>query len=225
MFDIVIWSFITVVCFKLCVHFVKKLNISVLNPILLTIIVLISLLILSKTSYDTYKLSTDWITFLLGPIVVMLAVPLYKSRKELQKYLLPIAIGILSSIVTSAFIVILLSNIFALDKSVIISLLPKSITTPMAVEVTDILDGVKGLTIVFVILTGVIGATLATWTLKLFRVRNSIAKGIGIGASSHGIGTSKAVEISEEVAAASGLSMGLAGVTTVIFFSIIANFL
>lgn len=225
MFSIILWSITTIIAFKLCIYIVKKLKIHALNPILVTIIVLIFLLMITNTSYTDYKTSTDWITFLLGPIVVMLAIPLYKSRNELKKFFLPIVIGIITSIISSTIIVLALSTILSLDKSIVLSLLPKSITTPMAVEVTDLLKGIKGLTIIFVIITGVTGATLAPYTLKLFKVKHDIAKGIGIGASSHGIGTSKAVEIGEEVAAASGLSMGLTGVSTVIFFSILAKFI
>ncbi len=222
---IIFWSILTILAFKLCVLLVNKLGISALNPVLVTMLVLIGTLVISDTDYSTYKVATSWITYLLGPIVVMLAIPLYKSRGELQKNMLPIMTGIVTSVVTSVISVIVMSHLLGLDISIMIAMLPKSITTPMAVEVTQMLGGITGLTIVFVVVTGVIGATLATWTLALFRIKNPIAKGIGIGASAHGIGTAKAVEISSEVAAASGLAMGLSGVVTVLTFSIISKFI
>lgn len=193
------------------------------NPILLSILIIIGLLLLFKIDYTPYKEATSWISWLLGPVVVMLAIPLYKNKDELVKNFLPIVTGIFTSLVVSAGSVLGLSFLFKFSKEMINSLLPKSITTPMAIEVTQMIDGVSGLTIVFVILTGVIGASLAEITLKLFSVNHPLAKGIGIGASSHGIGTSKAVELGEEEAASSGLAMGLTGVSTVILYSLLTS--
>jgi len=118
-----------------------------------------------------------------------------------------------------------LCKMFGLDEAIIKSMLSKSITTPMAIEVTNMVGGIPGITIGFVVVTGIIGATIAKWVIKVFNVKNEIAKGIGIGTSSHGVGTAKAIEISSEVAAASSLAMGISGVITVITFSIISSFL
>lgn len=225
MINMMLWSVFTTLvyfCFK---KVVQLLKITAFNPILLAIISLIILLLISNTPYGVYKEATAWITYLLGPVVVMLAVPLYKNRQSLMKNLLPITSGVVTSFFVSLLSVVVLSRVFKLPNEMLLSLLPKSITTPMAIEVTVMLNGVEGLTIVFVILTGVIGASLAPLTLKLFKVNDPLAKGIGIGTSSHGIGTSKAVELGEAVAAASGLAMGLSGVTTVLLYSVISNFI
>lgn len=225
MINLVVWSLLTLALYLGLRKFLSNLKNAILNPILVTILILIVILITTKTDYAIYKEATSWITYLLGPVVVMLAVPLYKNRLALIADFKAISIGILSSILGSLGLVILLSKMFNLSKEMLLSLLPKSITTPMAIEVTEILGGQEGLTIVFVILTGILGATFAPFTLKVFKIKSPLAKGIGIGASSHGIGTSKAVELGDEVAAASGLAMGVAGVSTVIFYSIIVNLL
>lgn len=172
-----LWSIVTIGLFIGIGKLLKRLNMAFINPIIVTLGILVAGEYYTQTPYEIYSKETYWITYLLGPIVVML------------------------------------------------SMIPKSITTPMAIEVTNMVGGMSGLTIISVIITGIIGASLAPWTLKLFKVEHPIAKGIGIGTSSHGIGTSKAVEMDEEVGAASGLAMGIAGVTTVLTFSIIAKFL
>ncbi len=220
-----IWSLLTVLVFAICLYLIKKWNVKFVNPVLTSIAVLVLILVLTNTAYIKFSTSTKWITDLLGPIVVMLAVPLYKSCESLKKNFIPILAAILSSIVTSLLSVYLMSHILSLEPSIYMSLMSKSITTPMAIEVTEMIGGVPGLTVVFVISTGILGATFSEFTLNLFKVKNPIAKGIGIGASAHGIGTAKAVEMGDEVAAASGLAMGLTGVMTVLSFSIITKFL
>jgi len=196
-----------------------------INPILIAMIFLIILLSAFGIDYSTYKGETDWISWLLGPVVVMLAIPLYKNQKAIMENLAPICVGIGTSIGVAVLSIWSMIKVFGLSDVMFLSLLPKSITTPMAIEVTKLNGGNTGLTIIFVILTGVIGASLADFTLKLFRIESPLAKGIGIGASSHGIGTSKAVELGEEEAASSSLAMGLTGVVTVLIFSIVYSVL
>ena len=223
--NIIIWSSVSILCFILCSYLAKRIKISIFNPVLISIILLMGIVVINNIDYEVYKKSTNWITFILGPIVVMLAVPLYKSRLELKKNLIPIMSGVISSVIISVGSVWVLCKMFGLDEAIIKSMLSKSITTPMAIEVTNMVGGIPGITIGFVVVTGIIGATIAKWVIKVFNVKNEIAKGIGIGTSSHGVGTAKAIEISSEVAAASSLAMGISGVITVITFSIISSFL
>lgn len=223
--DIIIWSLVSILVFILCNILAKVTKVSLLNPVLTTIIILIMILLITDINYKAYEKSTNWITYILGPIVVMLAVPLYNSRLELKKNLIPILCGVMSSVVISVGSVGVLCKIFGLNTQVIKSMMSKSITTPMALEITNMVGGIAGLTVVCVIATGIIGATLANWVIKVFNVKNEIAKGIGIGTSAHGVGTAKAIEINSEVGAASGLAMGISGVITVLTFSIISNFL
>lgn len=197
-----------------------KTNWSILNPILISIIILIVVLLILGVDYEAYSRGGQYITYFLNPIVVLLAIPLYNNREKIKDHMLPIVVGISSGILTSALTVLGLAKVFGLDQLVINSLIAKSITTPLALEVTQMNEGVKAITIVAVILTGIIGATLAPTVMKIGQVKEDVAKGVGIGSSSHGIGTAKAVEISPEAAGASGLAMGITGVVTVLLASL-----
>ena len=152
----------------------------------------------------------------LGPATVILAVPLYKQLLLLKKNFVPIIIGISVGSVVSVISVILLSTVFNLDKEIIISLIPKSVTTPIGVEISNSLGGITGITVMAVILTGITGAIIAPTVCKIFKINNPVARGIGIGTASHAVGTSKALEIGETEGAMSSLSIGIAGLITVV---------
>ena len=152
----------------------------------------------------------------LGPIVVVLAMPLYKNRYDLMKNFVPIMGGITASIITSFISVTVLCKLFGIDKSIMMSLLSKSITVPMAVESTKLLGGNEAVTVASVVVTGLVGAAVAPAVIKYGKIKNNIAKGIGIGSASHAVGTTKAVEINDETGAASGLAIGVTGLITII---------
>lgn len=225
MFNIFFGLLITIVTYFISTKINAKYKTPILNPVLVSTIMIIIVLLVLDIPYEDYEKGGSIITYLLGPIVVLLAVPLYKSRMIIKKYMKPIFIGIFTSIVTSAISVFLLSKAFGLNIELIISLLPKSITGPMALEASKMLGAIPGLTVIAVSITGIFGATIATSVMKYGKIKNEIAKGIGIGTSSHGTGTSKAIQISQEAGAASGVAMGLAGVITVLITSIISKFL
>lgn len=210
---------ITVALYALSRYVSSKFKLALLNPILLTIVLLIGLLLLSGVSYEDYNKGGQYITFLLGPIVVLLAVPLYQNRDKIRAHMMPIVVGIMAGIGTSVLSIYGLCKLFGLDEVYMNSLFAKSITTPLAIEVTKMMEGVQGITIVAVIITGITGATIAPIIIKLARIKDPIAKGIGIGSSSHGIGTSKAVEMGNETAGASGLAMSITGIVTVLIAS------
>lgn len=197
----------------------QKLKLFLLNPILLSIVILIVILLISGISYDDYNTGGQVITYLLGPIVVLLSAPLYQNRDKIKAHLLPIIIGIASGIGTTFISVYVLCKVFNLEQVFVDSLYAKSITTPLAIEVTKMLGGIQSITIVAVIVTGIIGATIAPVVIKVMNIKNDIAKGIGIGSASHGIGTSKAVEMGNETAGASGLAMSITGIATVLIAS------
>lgn len=218
--SIVFGVLITIAVYSVCRMMYRKLRIALLNPILISIVILMVFLNVFELDYSYYNNGGSWITFMLGPIVVLLAVPLYKNRDKIAGHFIPIATGIASGIIASFASVIFLSKMLGLNEEYLSSLYSKSITTPLAVEVTRMTEGIESLTIVAVIMTGITGATIAPAVMKIGRVKNEIAKGIGIGSSSHGVGTSKAVEMGEETAGASGLAMGLTGVATVLVASV-----
>lgn len=198
---------------------------SILNPVLVSSCFIILLLILFKIPYQTYNRGGRVITSLLGPLVVVLAIPLYKNRQALMKNFIPIMGGIFAGILTTFLTVSLLCKMFNIEYSIMLSLFTKSITTPMAVEATKILGGRESITIIAVSVTGILGAGFAPFVIKYGKIKNDVAKGLGIGTSSHAIGTSKAVEMGEEIGAASGLAIAVTGITTILLIIIIRNFI
>lgn len=215
----------TVVIFAGAVWLYKRSGWFVLNPVLLSDLALILILLLSPLSYDWYKPVLKPISTLLSLAVVILAVPLFNCRETLSKYFLPIIMGVLAGIATCFASVFALAKLFGLDQTVIKSLLPKSITTPMAIEASTMLQGITSLTTISVIITGILGGALGAKILAWAKISDHTAKGIGIGASSHGLGTAQAFEISETAAAASGAAMALTGILTVIIISVGTSFL
>lgn len=202
-----------------------RVRLSLLNPFLIGTLLMIGGILLFRLPYEAYNQAGKTVTWFLGPVVVMLAVPLYQSRKTLMTHLLPISAGIAAGIAISAGTVYGLSKAFGLSPELIVSLMPKSITNPMAIEVTKMFGGIPAITVASVIITGVFGASVASAVFRTARIYNDTAKGIALGAASHGVGTAKAIEISSEAGAASGLSMGLTGVATVLLASLIRSLL
>lgn len=221
LFYIIITIFIYMICNKLYM----KVKSPLLNPVLISSIFIIILLILFKIPYSTYNKGGAVITKVLGPLVVILAIPLYKNRYDLMKNFIPIIGGITAGIFTSFVTVIGLCKIFNIDNSIMLSLFAKSITTPMAVEATKILEGREAITIIAVVFTGILGAGIAPLVVKYGKIKSDIAKGIGIGTSSHAVGTSKAVEMGEEIGAASGLAIAVTGIITILLIIILNNFI
>jgi predicted murein hydrolase (TIGR00659 family) len=212
---------LTIFAYVVALYISNRVKLALLNPILLTAIMIIGVLYLSPLSYEQYEHGASLISAILGPLVVVLAIPLYNNRHIMKKHYCAIIAGIIVGVLSSAISVIVLGTALGLEGSLIWSLLPKSITSPMAIEVADMIGGMRELTVVFVVFTGILGATISPLVFKLFRIKNDTAKGIGLGASSHGIGTAKAIEISDEAGAASSLSMIISGVATIILAIII----
>jgi len=219
--NLVVSIFVTFIAYFLALQLYKKSRLSILNPVLVAIIIIIAGLLILKINYEDYNVNTSVITYMLNPIVVFLAVPIYKSKDKIKGNIVPIIIGIMSGIATSILSIYVLGKLFKLDEKIVQSLYSKSITTPLAVEVTRMFNGVEGLTVVGVILTGIIGAALAPVVMKVGKIKREIAMGIGIGTASHGVGTAKAVEMGTEVGGASGLAMAITGVITVLIASFI----
>ena len=215
-FTALFYIFLTIVVFKFGLFINNKFKIVFLNPILIAAIIIIIILKVFDISYSDYYKGGRIIVSALGPIVVVLAVPLYKNRDELMKNFIPIIGGVTASIITSFVSITVLCRLFGIDETIFLSLLSKSITTPMAVESTKMLGGNEAVTVLAVVITGLTGAAVAPLVIKIGKIKNNTAKGIGIGSSSHAVGTSKALEINEEVGAASGLAIGVTGLMTII---------
>ena len=213
---------LTIILFNLSLIISNKYKMALLNPILITAIIIIIILKIFNIPFNDYNKGGSLIAKVLGPIVVILAIPLYKNRYDLMKNFVPIMGGVIASIITSFVSVIVLCKLFGIDETIMLSLLSKSITTPMAVESTKLLGGNEAVSVLSVVLTGLIGAAVAPAVIKLGKIKNNIAKGIGIGSASHAVGTTKAIEMNEETGAASSLSIGVTGLITIIAIIIFA---
>lgn len=213
---------LTFVVYILATKLYRKTKITFLHPVLVSVTFLIILLLSLDIEYESYNFSSQLLTRILDPVVVCLGIPLYKNREKMKALFIPIIFGVFTGIVTAVVTVYTLGRIFDWGSAFVNSLYAKSITTPLAIQVTNLLKGDQSITIIAVILTGIIGATIAPYVMKVGCVKNETAIGIGIGTASHGIGTSKAVEMGEEVGAASGIAMGLTGVLTVFFASVLS---
>lgn len=216
---------ITFLSYELGLILNKKFRTSLFNPLLIAIIITSALLLLFNVDYDVYYSKSHYISFLLTPATVALAIPLYEQFELLKKNCFAILIGIITGVVTSLTSILILSYIFHIDHNTYVTLLPKSITTAIGIGVSEELGGYSSITVAIIIITGVLGNMCANGVCKLFGITNPIAKGIAIGTSSHAIGTSRAMEMGEVEGAMSSLSIVISGILTVIGANIYSHFL
>lgn len=214
---------ITILVFCLSLYLSKRFKLNLLNPILLSIILIVIFLLVFKIDYNIYNNGGSIITFFLGPATVVLIVPLYKQLDLLKRNLFPIVMGIFVGCVVGMVSIIVLSKLFNLDYVLLLSLIPKSTTTAVAIDISSELGGNSALTVAFVSVTGLAGYAFGEKLLKIFRVNNPIAKGIALGTTSHAIGTAKAIEIGEVEGAMSSLAIGVAGLITVFLAPLIIS--
>ena len=202
----------------------KKFKYAFLNPLLISIIFVIGVVMLCGVDYESYENSAQYLSYLLTPATVCLAVPLYQQMALLKKNLAAVACGILAGVLASLGSVLLLAFLFGLEHDVYVTLLPKSITTAIGMGVSEELGGLVTITVAVIIVTGVIGNVIGEAVCKLFRIYEPIAKGLALGTSSHAIGTAKALEMGEVEGAMSSLAIAVAGLLTVIGASVFAGF-
>lgn len=196
-----------------------------LNPLVLSMVMIIAFLVNFHISFDDYNKGGRFISFFLGPATVILAVPLYKKIHLLKANILPILAGITIGSVTGIVSIIGMCRIFGLDELISVSMIPKSITTPIGIELSNQLGGLPSITVAGIVFTGISGVLLGPMICRLFRIDNKVAVGIAIGTSSHALGTTKAVELGETEGAMSGLAIGIAGLITVFLAPLIAKIL
>jgi predicted murein hydrolase (TIGR00659 family) len=185
----------------------RRFHIPVLMPALTATVAVVVLLLYFRIPYETYMIGGQWINQLLGPAVVSLAYPLYKQRYVLRRNLPAILGGTLTGLLVGMFSGIFLAMILGFSKLYILSLLPKSITTPVAIQISDSLGGDYSLTSVFVMIAGFTGAIGGPYILKMFRITGAVGIGIGLGTASHALGTAKALEYGEESVSMSSVAM------------------
>ena len=200
----------------------RKLRMNpLLNPVLLSVVAIVSILFATGTAYDTYFEGAQFVHFLLGPATVALAVPLYRQFDQVRKSFVAIIVSLLCGSLTSASSAVLIAWLMGAEAVSLVSLAPKSVTAPVAMGISEQLGGLPSLTAVVVILTGIIGAMLGPLLLNWLKVRDWSARGLAIGTASHGIGTARALQVNELAGAFSGLAMGLNALATAILLPIL----
>ncbi len=217
--------FITLLSYGIGAALKKKLRLPVFNPLLVAIILTILFLSLFRVDYEAYNEGAKYISFLLTPATICLAVPLYEQFELLRKNYRAVLAGIFSGVLTSLCSILILAKLFRLDHASYVTLLPKSITTAIGMGVSGELGGYVPITVAVIIVTGVIGNMFAETICRVFRIRDPIAKGIAIGTSSHAVGTAKAMEMGAVEGAMSSLSIVVSGILTVIFANIFSQFI
>lgn len=217
--------FITLLSYGIGLILKRKLKFSIFNPLLIAIIFVILFLILFHIDYTIYNQGANYISFLLTPSTICLAVPLYEQWELLKKNYKAVFLGITSGVLTSLCSILILAYLFQLDHASYVTLLPKSITTAIGIGVSEELGGYVSITVTIIIITGVIGNMFAEVICKIFKICDPIAKGIAIGTSSHAVGTAKAMEMGAIEGAMSSLSIVVSGILTVIGANIFAQFM
>ena len=202
----------------------KKFPYAFMNPLLISILVVILVLVVFHIDYETYNAGAKYLSYFLTPATVCLAVPLYEQFELLKRHIWAILAGILSGAITSVVCVLVMSVIMGLSHTEYVTLLPKSITTAIEMGISEELGGIVTITVAVIIITGVIGNILAESICKIFRIEERIAKGIAIGSAAHAVGTARAMEIGEVEGAMSSLSIAVSGLITVFLASFFANF-
>lgn len=203
----------------------KKLKWGFLNPLLISIIFVIAAIQILGVDYESFNASAKYLSYLLTPATVCLAIPLYQQLSILKEHLVAVLLGILAGVFSSLGSVLGLACLFGLDHTYYVTLLPKSITTAIGMGVSEELGGITTITVAVIVVTGVAGNVIAEFICRLFRIEEPVAVGLAIGTSSHAIGTSKAMELGEIQGAMSSLSIAVAGLLTVVGASVFANFL
>lgn len=200
----------------------RKFKLAVFNPLLVATVAVMAVLTLLKVEYTHYNESAKYISFLLTPATVCLAVPLYQQIELLKKNLKAVAGGITAGVLSSLLSILLLARLFSLNHEQYVTLLPKSITTAIGMGISEELGGIQTITVAVIIVTGIFGNVTAELICKVFRIYNPVAKGLAIGTASHAIGTAKAMEMGEIEGAMSSLAIAVAGLLTVMGASLFA---
>ena len=191
------------------------------NPVLLAITALVSLLWLTGTPYQTYFEGAQFVHFLLGPATVALAIPLYAQMGKLMRMAVPLLAALLIGSLTAALSAVTIGSLLGASNATLLSLAPKSVTTPIAMGIAERIGGLPSLTAVLVIITGILGAIGARYVYQLLNIRDHAVRGFAMGIASHGIGTARAFQESEETGAFAALAMGLNGLATALLLPLV----
>ncbi len=216
---------LTFIVFVMAQYLQRKTGLSFLNPILVSIAALIGILMLSGIDYATYRESGDYIDMWLKPAVVALGVPLYRQLSTIRKQMLPLLIAEMAGCVAGIISVVLVARLLGASQQVLMSLAPKAVTTPIAMEVSSALGGIPALTAAVVVCTGIFGGMAGFRIIRYSHVSSPIAGGLSMGTAAHALGTSAAMERSDRYGAFSSLGLTLNGLLTAILTPVILEIL
>lgn len=188
---------------------------TILNPLLIAIVLCVICLVAGDISYETFDQGAQYLSYLLTPATVCLALPMYRQMKVLKENWLPVLVGVLSGCAVTLGLVLACGWFLKMEQTLTVSLLPKSITTAIAIGVTEELNGISAVTVAAVIITGIMGAVTAGGVFRLFRIEEPVAQGLACGTAAHAIGTTKALELGEIQGAMSSLAIVASGLVTV----------
>lgn len=184
------------------------------NPVLIAVSILVLILLSTATPYESYFAGAQFVHFLLGPATVALAIPLYAQFRKLRAMALPLLLGLLAGSLTAIVSAMAVARLLGASLPTQLSLAPKSVTTPIAMGIAERIGGIPSLTAVLVIVTGILGAVAARYVFDVLRIHDAAIRGFAMGIASHGIGTARALQISEQTGAFAALAMGLNGALT-----------
>lgn len=213
---------ISLIAYEIGLLLRRKFALAILNPLLISIVIVIVLLKVFHVDYSAYNESAKYLSYLLTPATVCLAVPLYEQLTLLKKNLLAVACGIVSGTLSSLAGIFVLSRLFSLDHRLYVTLLPKSITTAIGIGISEELNGIVTITVAVIIITGILGNVIADGIFRRFRIKNPLAKGLALGTAAHAIGTARAMEMGPVEGAMSSLAVAVSGLLTVVIISFFA---
>jgi len=216
---------ITFLTFELGVYLNKRTGLEIMNPLLISILLIIALIKGLHIDLGDYQKGGSLITFFIKPATVALAIPLYKHFDLLIKHFKSVIIGVLSGVLTSFASLTLLTKWLVLPEHIIISSMGRNITTPIGMELTKQLGGIVPITVAMIFFTGIYGSLVGPWVLKFFRIRHRTAMGIALGTASHVVGTSKAITLGEDIGAMSAVAIPIAGIMTVLLAPLVLKFI
>ncbi|MDY4888257.1 MAG: LrgB family protein [Sphaerochaetaceae bacterium] len=201
----------------------RKLKLAIFNPLLIAVLATIIFLVITRTSYETYRKGSRFLDWLLTPATVALAIPLYEQLEMLKRNWKAVLLGVASGMITSILSVLAICFLFHLPHEYYVSFLPKSVTTAIGMVLSQEMGGYVPITVSVIVMTGIVGNIVSPFVLKIGRINDPVAKGIAIGTSSHVIGTSKAMEMGEVEGAFSSISLVISGIMTVLGSMFVKN--
>lgn len=212
---------LSLIAFEIGKFIFGKTKLAIFNPLLIATLIVMGFLQFFNVPLNDYMLGGNLIVFFLAPATVVLAIPLYQKMDLLKKHFVPIIGGGIVGAIVAIVTVVILGKILGIDHQLLVSFMPKSITTPIGIELSKMLGGIPSITVFAIVITGITGNVTAPFIYSIFKIKNPIAKGLGLGISSHAVGTSRAIEMGEVEGAMSALAIVIAGILTIILAPLI----